>query len=340
MFEKVFQTRQLPASCILLAAIFSGLPLPAHAANLPFGKKDKEATVKITRGSGFKDQSTFALGSFRVAFVTEDSALSTSHGVFANGGSAAKIFGRLDGIDHTRMQKIADEVYADFLKQAAAKGYTILDSTRVAASSPAYNATTKTPDFTDSRIGVLVIPTGQTSVALAADDSPKDSKGVAGMSSAFHNLGKQLAVSEANKVFPVVSKEVNAPVLGVTIVVNFANFKGTSSSFGSSKATVLPGATIDGTNNVELALFTAILAFDTKEACDHAGCNSSAALVGQIHSDAPIGKSSKSHEGSGWITAQKTIATVDADPDLYETNVLEVSTEAIDLLLSAIAKEK
>lgn len=321
------------AACTLAATFAS-----TSASAISFGSKD-EASIKVEKGGTFKGVSTLAIGSFRVAFVTEDSAVSTSHGVFAGGGSAAKMTGILSGVDHALMQKIADEVYADFLKQAAAKGYTIIDSAKVAASSPAYSAITQTVNFADSRIGTLVIPTGQRSVALAADDSAKESHGSASMGGAFGNLGKTTAKSDANKAFPLAAKDVGAPVIGVTINVNFANFKGTSSSFGSSKATVEPGATIDGTNKNDAAIFTSILAWDAKS-CEYIGCMARVILQGEIHSDAPLGDVSKTGSKNFYYGTAKGTANIEADPALYEQHVLEVTTHATEMLLDSVAKEK
>jgi hypothetical protein len=319
-------------------ALACTLALTLSAQALSFSKKDDDATVKAEKSDALKGQASLALGAFRVAFVTSDSAVSTSHGAFSNGGSSAKMSGELTGIDHATMQKIADEVYADFLKQAAAKGYTVLDSTKVAAASATYRAIPQTVNFADSRIGTLVIPTGQRSVAIAADDSGKDSKGSGSFSSAFHNLGKSTATSEANKAFPLASKDVGAPVLGVTIVVNFASFKGTSSSFGSSKATIAPGATIDGTNKNDLALFTSILAWDAKS-CEYVGCMARVILQGYIHSDAPIGNTTAYGKWGLGNSTSKT-AILEADPELYEQSVLVVTAQANSMMLSAMQKER
>jgi hypothetical protein len=316
-----------------LAAVFASTSAPA----LSFGNKD-EVSIKVEKGSTFKGQSTLAIGAFRVAFVTEDSAISTSHGAFSNGGSAAKMTGVLTGVDHSLMQKIADAIYDDFLKQAAAKGYTIIDSAKVAAASPAYSAVTQTPNFAENRLGTVVIPTGQRSVPLAADDSAKESHGSATFGSAFGNLGKATAKSDANKAFPLAAKDVGAPVMGVTIVVNFANFKGTSSSFGSSKATVQPGATIDGGNKNDGAVFTSILAWDAKS-CEYVGCMARIILEGELHSDAPLGDVTKT-KSSSWLSSAKGTATIEADPALYEKNVLLEAAQATEMLLTAITKEK
>lgn len=321
--------------CLSLAACVGSSASTAHA--LGFGSKD--ASIKVEKGGAFKGQSTIAIGSFRVAFVTEDSAVASSHGAFSNGGSSAKMTGELTGVDHALMQKIADEVYADFLKQAAAKGFTVIDSAKLAATSSAYSAVAQTENFASSRIGTLVIPTGQRSVPLASDDSAKNSKGVGSFGSAFHNLGQATAKSDANKAFPLAAKDVGAPVMGITMVVSFANFKGTSSSFGNSKASVEPGITIEGTNKNELALFTSILAWDAKS-CEYVGCMAQVILQGDMHSSEPIGSASSTGKKNFFLGTAKGNAVLDADPDLYEKNALIMTAQASDMMLSAISKEK
>lgn len=322
-----------------LVAVTLAFAVTLNANAIDFGKKSENASVKVERGGPLKGKTTLALGAFRVAFVTSDSSYSESHGMFANGGSSAKMTGELAGIDHATMQKIADEVYADFLKQAAAKGFTILDSTKVAAASADYRDIPQTLNYADSRIGTLVIPTGQRSVALAADDSAKDSKGAAGMMSGFHNIGKGMAKAEANKAFPAAAKQLGVPVVGVTLVVNFASFKGTSSSFGSSKASIAPGATIDGTSKTELAMDTSILAWDGSTCAAAVPCEARVYLQGYIHSDAPIGKTATYGKWSFGATSKKA-AVLEADPDLYEAAVLTVTAQATDMLLAAIQNEK
>jgi hypothetical protein len=301
-----------------------------------FGKKDENASIKVEKSDLLKGQSTLALGAFRVAFVTEDSVLATSHNAFT-GGSKAKMSGELSGIDHATMQKIADEVYADFLKQAAAKGYTILDSAKVNAASAAYRAIPQTVNFADSRIGTLVIPTGQFSVAIAADDTGKDSKGSASFGAVFHNVGASTAKSDANKAFPLAAKDIGAPVLGVTIVVNFAAFRA-SGSFGSSKATIDPGATIDGTDKIDIALNTSILAWDAKS-CEYANCMERVILQGYIHSNAPVGKTETSGKWSFGGSSKKN-AVLEAEPDLYEKGVLEVAPQASEMMIDAMQKAR
>lgn len=112
----------------------------------------------VAHGDEIKAKSTLAIGAFRVAFVTQDAAHAATRGVF--GGSAAKIIGDFVGADRALMQKIADDVYADFLTQAGAKGLTVDDSPALAKASAFYAALAPSDNF-GRAIGYLMIPTGQ-----------------------------------------------------------------------------------------------------------------------------------------------------------------------------------
>lgn len=320
-----------------------------------FGGKDKPATAKVSRGGTFKGQTTYALGAFRVSFITEDSVAAVSKGTFSGGNSASsRMTGTLVGVDHALMQKIADQVYADFLKQASAKGLTLIDSNTLATKSPVYAGMEQASNFDEGRIGTIVIPTGQRSVPLAADDSKKLGKGSKGFADAFHQSGQMMAKAPANKDFPKVAQEAGAPVLGVTIVVNFANFKGngTSSFTMSAKTSIISGATIDGFNKGDAIASTAIMGWDAKTN-DCAQCMAEVALEGQVHSDVPIG-TLDSHSDMkagdhiangitalmGGNTVSKKAAVVNADPAAYETNVLQVASQASGILLDGLIKEK
>lgn len=282
------------------------------------------------RGDELKGKSTLAIGAFRVAFVTQDAANASTQGLF--GSSAAKVSAELVGADRALMQKIADEVYADFQRQAAAKGYTLIDSAALARTAPAYAALTPAENFMAGRSGTYVIPTGQRSVALASDSRAKEEKGTGGFAARFNIVGDQVAKAPSYDAFPLAAKEANAAVLGVTIVVNFANFKG-SASLGGSKASLAVGATIDGRNKNEIIPSTSILGWD-KGTGTCALCQAQFGLEGQIHSDELIGK----YEGSGAQNNQSGIVTV--DPSAYEKNVLLVAAQAVDLLLDAVAAQK
>ena len=313
--------QQLARHC-LMALLIGGFALTSQA--------QAEANVKVAHGSELKGRSTVAIGAFRVAFVTEDAANAVTHGLF--GGSAAKMSGKLSGLDHALMQRIADEIYADFLKQAAVKGFTVIESASLAKTAAAYAALAPSENFAVGRLGTFVIPTGQRSVGLASDDRAKEEKGAGGFAARFAIVGDQVAKAPAYDAFPIAAKQADASVLAVTIVVNFADFKG-SSSLGGSKASLAVGATIDGRNKNEIIPSTSILGWSTGTgSC--ALCQAQFGLEGQIHSDASIG----AYESSG--SSNNLTGTVSVDPVAYEKNVLLVAAQASELLLNAVVAEK
>jgi len=324
--------------------------LSAHAIN--FGKKDATASVKVNNGGPLKGKSTLAIGAFRVAFKQHDQVVSTAGGaLMGGGGSSVTDDATMVGIDHALMQKIADAIYADFVQQATAKGYTIVDSVKLAATSAEYKALPSTVSFTDGPFGAFVVPTGQTSPVMPTDDYKQERHGAQGFGAAFKGVGAQMAKTEANAVFPKIGKETGAAVIAVNIVVNFAAFKGTQSVWMSgSKATVDFGATIEGVDPQLMG--TMIKAWDAKTP-DCGNCMAMAYLKGVVHSSDAIGTTEKrdalgvsGNVGNaigglmGGSIAKHKAYELTADPAAYEKSVMQVSKDANAMLLEEIAKEK
>jgi hypothetical protein len=337
----------------LLGAVLVLCSLPSFA--ISFGKKDKEAVAKVEHGEPFKGQRAYAVGAFRVAFVTEDTVAAVSKGGFSDKMSASsRMSGQLLGVDHALMQKITDAIYADFLKQAEAKGFTLVDAASLAQKSAAYAAMAQTTSFDEGRLGTFVVPTGQRSVPLGADGGKKIGKGSIGIMDAWRMNAQTMEKAEANDVFPKISQEVGMPVLAVTLVVNFANFKGngTSSWTSSAKTSIVSGATIDGVPKAGGLPQTAIYGWGAKtNTC--ALCMGMVTQEGQIHSEVSIGALDAHSDmktgdhianaigilgGTG--TYNKKMGVVNADPVAYETNVLLVAAESTELLLDGMTKEK
>ena len=103
---------------VVLGSFVLCTALPAGA--ISFGSKDK---IKVVNGAPFKDTSKFALGAFRVTFITEDEVVSVAKGSWATGGSSssASMSGSLEGLDQATMpdvraeQSDRNETHADAL---------------------------------------------------------------------------------------------------------------------------------------------------------------------------------------------------------------------------------
>lgn len=305
-----------------------------------FGKKEM---VMVVNGGPLRETKNFALGSFRVAFVTSDEVTSVKRGGWTSGGASAEMSGTLIGLEHPEMQKIADVVYADFLAKAAAQGLTIMDSVKLAAASPTYKAMAMTPNYEEGRLGTIVVPTGQMSVILAEDQSKKTTKGSKGLFASYSQLGAiNFATADANKMFPGIAKETGTTVIGVTIVVNFADFKASARNWGGASTKVLTGATVDG-NGTELLRETSIMGWGPKtQPCP--ACMAEILFTSSIHSEERIGEigSSKTRHSSfnvGGDTLSSSASKsmyLTIDLPAYEKNVLVVSSEASSLMLAEL----
>lgn len=337
---------RFPRHTTMAVLAFPLLCMTAHLHASGFGDREK---VKVINGAPFKQGDSFALGAFRVAFVTEDEVVSVAKGSWVTGGSSssAAISGSLEGLDQATMQRIADAIYADFLKQAAAHGLTITDSVQLALKAPSYKALAHSANFEQGRMGTMVIPTGQGSVALAEDGSEKTNKGSKGMFAQLKQKGAtDFATAEANKAFPAAAKEAGMPVVGVTMVVNFADFKGGNGSFGHSKTGMETGATIDGNGKQEMLRNTSIVGWSAGTA-SCAMCMGQVLLQGTIHSSEPIGstEAGKTHKstvgfgnGPSSSTAKKGVV-VEVDLPAYEKNVLQVASEANAALIAELGSK-
>ena len=140
-----------------------------------------------------------------------------------------------------------------------------------------------------------------------------------------------MAKAPAYEAFPLAAQQADAAVWGITIVVNLADFKG-SSTLGGSKASIALGATIDGRNKNEIIPSTSILGWNAGTgSC--ALCQAQFGLEGQVHSEAVIG----TNESFG--SSSNLTGTVSVDAVAYEKNVLLVAAQASELLLTAVAAE-
>ena len=337
----------LASSTLAYAADPNGLPAGAASslmASSIFGGGSKEQ-IKVANGGVFKDGSSFAIGSFRVTFMTSDEVVSVAKGGWTSGNASSAMKGTLIGLDHATMQKLADEVYADFLKQAAAKGLTIVESVKLAATSPSYKALATTPNYEEGRLGTIVIPTGQQSVPLPEDRTEKANKGSKGVFAQIKQQQTMLyATSDANKALPKAAKEAGMTILGVTMIVNFGDFKGATHNWGGSHVKVLPGATVDGADKMELLRATSILGWGPNTmTCGN--CMAQVALEGTIHSDENIGltEASKARKSSlsdfsGNVLSNSSSKnfSIEIDPAAYEKNVLVVTSRTTALMLAEL----
>lgn len=321
-----------------------------------------EPSIKTERTGGLKGKTSVALAAFRVIFVTEDSVAATSSNNFGGGGmfSAGRATVQQDaellGLTKPVMQKIADSVYADFLSKIKAQGYTILQPSELAAKSEQYKSLDMTENFQSGRWGYYVVPTGQVSISLAADESQALGHGSkSGAFGGFKGNAQRMKKGEADKVLPEISRADGTPILGVTYVISFADFKSNGySHWGqSAKTKIDPGATINGFDPKALEpMATGIQLWDKDTNC--IACPpATLAIKGNLHSDAGIGEMAKydaktaaerranaigeAFTGDN-IKHKAYMMTIDAPA--YEKETIALANKASDLMVAAVAKEK
>lgn len=321
-----------------------------------------EPSIKTERVGGLKGKTSVALAAFRVIFVTEDSVAATSSNNFGGGGmfSAGRATSQQDaellGLTKPLMQTITDSIYSDFLAKLKAQGYTALQPSELAAKSDQYKSLDMTENFQTGRWGIYVVPTGQVSISLAADESQALGHGSkSGVFGGFKGNSQRMKKGEADKVLPEVSKTNGTPLIGVTYVVSFADFKSNGySHWGqSAKTKIDPGATINGFEGKGLdPMATGIQLWDKDTNC--MGCPpATLALKGNLHSDAGIGEMAKydaktaSERTTNALGMALTgdnvkhkayMMTIDAPA--YEKETKALSAKATDLMIAAVVKEK
>lgn len=318
-------------------------------------------SIKTQRTGGLKGKSTVALGAFRVIWVKQDAIAASSVNNFGGGltgRATVEQEGFLFGLEKDQMQRLTDQIYADFLSKLKAKGYTVIENKELVAKAPAVAQLEMTENFEKGRWGYYVVPTGQGSIQLAADDSKAVGRGAkGGVFSGFKQQGQKTKKGEADKAFPEASKTMdNTPILGVTIVASFAQFKGNGySHWGqSAKTKIMQGATINGAAEKQDAMVTGVQVWDGKmyDNCKIACPLSTLQLVGDIHDDKPVGSmvefdaknasdkmANALHEITGDAAKHKGYA-ITLDPAAYDAAIPAVAGQANTLLIDAIAKEK
>ncbi|MBS1815428.1 MAG: hypothetical protein JSS87_11170 [Acidobacteria bacterium] len=318
-------------------------------------------SIKTERTGGLKGKSTVAIGAFRVIWVRQDSIGASSTNNFGGGLTGRATVEQeafLLGLEKPQMQKLTDQIYADFLTKLKAKGYTVIEPKDLLAKAPQAASLEMTENFETGRWGTYVVPSGQSSIQLAADESKavgRGSKG--GVFSGFKQQGQKTKKGEADKVLPEASKAIgDTPVIGVTIVASFAQFKGSGySHWGqSAKTKIMTGATINGAQEKQDAMVTGIQVWDAHmyDNCKIACPLSTLALVGDIHDEHSVGEmvkyDAKTHgeritnafsDFTGDAAKHKGYI-VNLDPAAYDQNMPVVAAQANDLLVASLAKER
>lgn len=116
----------IAAGLALGAMMFTGC---AGGSPQPSGGSGDGAKIEVSNGEIFQGKTKVAVGSFKVAFITEQKMTSKNRGSFMGGGEGsarASALVKLKGVSNETMQAITDAAYADFVAQLKAKGYEVV----------------------------------------------------------------------------------------------------------------------------------------------------------------------------------------------------------------------
>ncbi len=93
---------------------------------LPVALRAKDASpIRIEKPESFKGVSQVVIGQFTVAYLTKK--VDYDGGGFLAASAEGKAIGHLSGVSPVEFQKTTDAIYADFTRQLAARGVTIVD---------------------------------------------------------------------------------------------------------------------------------------------------------------------------------------------------------------------
>lgn len=188
------------------------------------------ASALNTRGLGFiGNTERIAVPSYRLGVVVRSGVRATA----SSGRVAMESSVDLTGISEQQLRSLADKAYANFIEQLKATGRPLVPMDEIRAA-PGFARITPTPvpfakkPFADARSVVMVSPNGMPLVSTHFD-SPLSDQGTM-------SLGNWRAINQ-------LSVDLKAVVLIPTVIIDFAELKGSGhSAIGSSASiSVKPG---------------------------------------------------------------------------------------------------
>jgi hypothetical protein len=206
-----------------------------------FGQENDK--VSVTTAEAFNGKKDVVIGSFKVGFIEYKRASETAGGGMFSDNAAATTTAKANllGVPESTMQAITDAAYKDFVAQLEAKGYNVLDRSKLTAMDAYKKATsaaspTQYDDITLAlKSDVLYFaPTGQELFFMVGEKS-----------SAFGGLSSGIGFSNPGMAFQVVADTDKLAIVTANYVVNFVNTEGYGGSHRSvSSVSLDPGLSI------------------------------------------------------------------------------------------------
>ena len=175
--------------------------------------------VRNTAGDQIKGAQRIGITVFNVAFPDEFKLVAKSHGASLNliSSRSSTMHTHLTGVDLAARQKIADEVYSDFVTQLRAAGFEVVDQRSLIAASPELASWAGQPSGAQGRFGTYVAPSGMQVRFMPGDTAQRATSGMFGQQMvAFRALDRTPAYIRS----PNVARDANVTPLAVTKVVD------------------------------------------------------------------------------------------------------------------------
>ncbi len=298
----------------------------------------KTADVKVSSPKALKNQSDkVVIGSFKVGFLTDGKAAAVAKGgYFSTSASSGKASARVHllGISTEDLQKIADQIYNDFVAQLQAKGYTVIAAADL-VNDAAYNALTDLGTASpEENVVINMIPTGK--LTYVAPDSQKLIYYIGEKKAAFAISIKTIQQSQA------LADATGANVLAVNYIVNFA---GADSHGGyTTSASVKVGQSLRVVAGSSVTFYrgkkdpTAVLTLGQPVASDE-----TFATIDNITSKAGKALGTAVNVASALLgggTSQSEEYNFNADAAKYSTEAVKVAKQANEKFIAQLAQAR
>jgi hypothetical protein len=225
----IFTLCALSASTSALAEKFQGVPLDGNFK--PAERAVSMLKVVNANSTGLSDIKRVAISSFQVQFVTAGAASASSYEIGKPGKANVNSMIKLVGLEKSDFQAITDQLHTQFIQDLSAMNIDVVPTEQILAAqaykkmadsgkpSPAETRTSDTWSAVYAPAGLAVYGVGSSSAAVT-------------MFAGFTAMSDVMSTLSGNADL---SKELDAKLIVVRLVVNFVDTKSSDSSwFGRS----------------------------------------------------------------------------------------------------------
>lgn len=183
-----------------------------------------KSDLDVTSAKTFNGVEEVIIGGFVIGYDIESSAASHSGGGLMGRSNSASAKVTLEGVDNATLQKITDQVYADFVADLKAKGYKVADRSALLSHPDFSKASAQENPYIDKSGGMLT----------AASETRYFAPSGFGKIYNFSGTGKGVGFGDSNPAIGAAkfAEDKSSPrVLHVHYAVDFAHASGRGGMF-------------------------------------------------------------------------------------------------------------